>query len=159
MAVGTKPNPGDEALLDQLRQMILGFQVSQCLHVAAKLGIADLLKNGPMSGRELAVATRTEPAALDRFLRALSSHGVLTVDSEGRFCSTPIANFLRSGETHSLWAAAIYWGERGSRSRGEICSTACGPGRPHSTSCTTPPSSISSPAPPSHPRFPTPPSP
>ena len=112
MADGPKPNPGDEALRDRLRQMILGFQVSQCLHVAAKLGIADLLKDGPMSAGELAVATRTEPAALDRFLRALSSHGVLTVDGEGRFCSTPIADFLRSGETHSLWAAAIYWGER-----------------------------------------------
>src|SRR5216684_5277600 len=64
MADGPKPNPGDEALRERLRQMILGFQVSQCLHVAAKLGIADLLKTGPMSGRELAVATRTEPAAL-----------------------------------------------------------------------------------------------
>ena len=38
-----------------LQQLIQGFLVPQCIYVAAKLGIADLLKDGPMSSEELAL--------------------------------------------------------------------------------------------------------
>jgi hypothetical protein len=37
-----------------LRRLIVGYRLSQALHVAAKLGIADLLKNGPKTVDELA---------------------------------------------------------------------------------------------------------
>jgi hypothetical protein len=38
-------------------QMIAGFWVSRALYIAAKLGIADLLKDGPKNSEELAQAT------------------------------------------------------------------------------------------------------
>jgi ubiquinone/menaquinone biosynthesis C-methylase UbiE len=107
----TQSHQNDEVLRDRLRQMILGYQVSRCVHLAAKLGIADLLEDGPKSACELATRTRTQPTALERFLRVLSSHGVLAVDDLGRFSLTPIAALLSSRATHSLWAAAVYWGE------------------------------------------------
>jgi len=107
-----KSEPADEISRIQLRQMIMGYQISRCVWVAAKLGIADLLEDGPKSIGELATATRTQATSLERFLRALSSHGVLAVDRQKRFSLTPIGNLLRRGEKHSLWAAAVYWGEQ-----------------------------------------------
>jgi predicted transcriptional regulator len=61
-----------------LQQLIQGFQVTQCIYVAAKLGIADLLKDGPRSSEELAQATDTHAASLYRVLRLLSAVGLLT---------------------------------------------------------------------------------
>jgi O-methyltransferase domain/Dimerisation domain len=107
-----KSQPTEEASRIQLRRMILGYQISQCVHVAAKLGIADLLENGRKSIGELATATRTHPPSLERLLRALSSHGVFAVGQQGRFSLTPVGNLLRSRAKDSLSAAAIYWGER-----------------------------------------------
>src|SRR4051812_26963179 len=54
-------------------QMIHGYWLAQAIHVAAKLGVADLLKNGPKTRDELARATKTQPRALYRLLRALAS--------------------------------------------------------------------------------------
>ncbi len=42
-----------------LQQLIQSLQITQCIYVAAKLGIADLLKDGPQSHEELAKATGT----------------------------------------------------------------------------------------------------
>ena len=42
-----------------LLQMMTGYWVSQALYVAAKLGVADLLVDGPQSVEHLAVATQT----------------------------------------------------------------------------------------------------
>jgi ubiquinone/menaquinone biosynthesis C-methylase UbiE len=103
---------GAEDLRDQLRRMLLGYQLSRCLYVAAKLQIPDLLEDGPKSADELATATGTQPAALGRFLRVLSSHGVFALDELGRFALTPLASLLGRGTARSMWAAAIYWGER-----------------------------------------------
>src|ERR1700747_3423801 len=49
-----------------LFQMASAYWVSQAIYVAAKLGIADLLKDGPMSYLELAEATASHPASLRR---------------------------------------------------------------------------------------------
>src|SRR5262249_44870509 len=42
-----------------LSQMAIGHSVSRALYLAAKLGLADLLKDGPRDGRYLAAATQT----------------------------------------------------------------------------------------------------
>ena len=41
----------------RLMQMLFGFMISQAIFIAAKLGLADLLKNGAKSADELAQAT------------------------------------------------------------------------------------------------------
>ncbi len=51
-------------------RMINAYQASQAIHVAATLGIADLLKEGPRSVDELAEATGTHAPTLYRLLRA-----------------------------------------------------------------------------------------
>ena len=49
----------------------------QAIHVAAKLGLADLVATGPKTVVELSEATRMNGTSLARFLRALTSSGSL----------------------------------------------------------------------------------
>jgi hypothetical protein len=65
--------------------MVAGCWVSQAIHVVAKLGIADLLKDGPKSPDAFAEATNTQTDALYRLLRALASLEVFAEDEDGRF--------------------------------------------------------------------------
>src|SRR5262249_26517645 len=60
----------------ELMQLINAYRVSQALHVAASLGVADQLKDGPMSSDALAQACGTLPRSLYRLLRALAAAGV-----------------------------------------------------------------------------------
>ncbi len=88
-------------------QMIAGFWLSRALYLAAKLGLADLLKEGPKSSKDLAQRTGTHAPSLHRVLRALASVGVFTEDTQGRFALTPLAETLRSDVPGSLRAFTI----------------------------------------------------
>jgi hypothetical protein len=88
-------------------QMIASFWVSRAIYIAAKLGLADLLRDGPQSSKELAQATGTHAPSLYRLLRALASVGVLAEDEHGRFALTPLAATLRTDVPGSLRAFAI----------------------------------------------------
>jgi len=88
-------------------QMITGFWVSRAIYVAAKLGLADLVKDSPKTADELARLTGTHSPSLYRALRALASVGVFTDDGRGRFAQTPLSETLRSDTPGSLRALAI----------------------------------------------------
>lgn len=88
-------------------RMILSFRVSRSIYVAAKLGIADLLKDGPKSSEELARLTDTHAPSLYRVMRALASVGVFGQDAQGRFILTPRGATLQSDVPGSLRAWAI----------------------------------------------------
>ena len=92
---------------ESMRRMIAGFQVSQALYVAAKLGIADLLAKGPQGVKELAETTETDAPTLYRVLRGLASLGVFAEDDAGSFGLTPLAECLRSDAPGSQRANAI----------------------------------------------------
>jgi hypothetical protein len=94
-------------------RLIRGLSVSRALWVAAKLGIADLIEDGPRAGAELAGATGTHAWALTRVLRALCSVGVFSQDDAGRFALTPLGATLRSSAPDSAraWATAMLGGE------------------------------------------------
>jgi hypothetical protein len=92
-----------------LRRLVNGYQISQAIHVAAVLGIADLLKDGPRTCDELAASTDTHAPTLYRLMRALASVGVFHEAPEGTFALTPISDCLRADATEPLggWAAFI----------------------------------------------------
>ena len=96
---------------DVLREQIMGFRTTQMIHVAAKLGLADLLAAGPRSVASLAAAAGAEPQALHRLLRALASLGIFAEDAEGAFMLTPQAELLRSDVQGSLRDVALLYGE------------------------------------------------
>lgn len=88
-------------------QLISGFWISRCIYIAAKLGIADLIKDGPKTAEELAAATGTHAPSLFRVLRAAASIGVLSQNDDGRFGDTPLSATLRSDVSGSLRAFAM----------------------------------------------------
>ena len=92
---------------ETMARMITGFWVSRCIYVAAKLGVADLLADGPQMSEELAGATETHAPSLFRLLRALASVGILAEVSRNCFALTPLGATLRSGVPGSLRHLAI----------------------------------------------------
>lgn len=93
-----------------IMQMAMGFIVSQALAVAARLEIADLLKDGAKTPRELAELTATHEPSLYRLLRALASVGVLQKDGES-FSNTALGDVLRSDHPASMRAALHMMGD------------------------------------------------
>lgn len=89
-----------------LTGLIAGAWLAQAISCAAKLGIADLLCDGPRCPEELATATGTLPGPLRRVLRALAGSGIFAEDADGRFALTPLADPLRSDAAMSLRAYA-----------------------------------------------------
>ena len=104
----------------QLNQLICGYWHSQCVYVAAKLGIADLLAHGPQSVDDLAQKTGTHRPSLFRLLRALASLGVFAEESGQRFRLTPAAEPLRRDVPGSQWAMAVMTGEEQYRAWSEL---------------------------------------
>jgi hypothetical protein len=73
----------------------------------AKLGVADLLKDGPRPSNELATATKTHAPSLARVMRLLASVGVVTEDETGNFALTPVGACLRTGIPESARAMTM----------------------------------------------------
>lgn len=112
--------PGDLPPNLAMLQLITGKWIMQAIYVAAELGIADHMKDGPRSSRDIAQACDTDEDATYRLMRGLANVGVLD-EREGRtFALTPMGKLLRSDVPGSMrgyarfigykptWAA---WGE------------------------------------------------
>jgi len=81
---------------DQMMQWITSKWITKPIYVAAELGIADILRDGPMSVDALAEKTETHAPTLFRVLRALSSVGVFVETEERMFGLTSLAKCLLS---------------------------------------------------------------
>ena len=90
-------------------RMIRGFQLSQALHAAAKLGIFDLLARGTRTSTEIAGAAGAHEPSLRRLLRFLTTVDVLVEDDRGRFAATAMGELLRSDHPQSVrpWALML----------------------------------------------------
>ena len=94
-----------------LFQMATAYWVSQAIYVAAKLGIADLLKDGPRSCIEVAGATGSDAASLIRLMRTLASVGVFSHVRGDCFALSRLAESLQTEAPGSLRAIVITIGE------------------------------------------------
>lgn len=95
-----------------LRQLVMGFRTTQLLYVAARLGIADHLHEGPRTAEELAAIVHADADALYRLLRALASLGIFAEHANGTFGLTPMAELLRSDRPDSMQGLALLYGEQ-----------------------------------------------
>src|SRR3712207_155841 len=93
-----------------LRGLITGFHSTYLIYVAAELGIADLLADGPKSSAELATHVSADPDALHRVLRGLAQFDVLGILEDGRFKLTDLGDALRTDAPQSLRPVARLWG-------------------------------------------------
>lgn len=108
------------AELRQMLQLLNGFRVTQVLYVAARLGLADILKGGPQPVEALAATTGANADALYRVLRALASIGVFEEDTNGRFALTPLAALLQQDHPYGVRAQALYQGDEPYRAWGGL---------------------------------------
>jgi O-methyltransferase domain/Dimerisation domain len=97
-----------------LARLIDGYLTTQLLYVAARLGVADVLADGPRTGREIADAVGADADALTRMLRGLVLEDVLAEDDDGRFALTALGEGLRDNVPGSLRGAVLvrgglYW--------------------------------------------------
>jgi len=93
----------------KIRELTLGYCISQAIASAARLGIADLLRDGPRGASELARLTKSDEPSLQRLLRALAAQGIFAEQEDGTFVLTPAAEFLRADHPESLrdWSVAM----------------------------------------------------
>jgi hypothetical protein len=107
-AAALSPEMPPEAFLTNIA---FGALMTQALYVAAKVGVADHLKDGAKTVGELAAATETSEDALYRILRSLASHGIFNETAPKTFSNTPYSEPLRSDVAGSFRNGAIFMGE------------------------------------------------
>ena len=85
-----------------LIQLLTGAWAMQAVATAARLGINDVLGDGPKTADDVAAKTRAHAGAIYRLLRALASLGVLERRADGRFANTAVGDRLREGVPGNL---------------------------------------------------------
>jgi len=90
-----------------LYQMAIGHYLSRALYLAAKLELADLLKEGPRDYRDLARASATHAPSLNRVMRLLASVGIFEESDGGKFRLSPLGELLRSEVPGSMRASVM----------------------------------------------------
>jgi DNA-binding transcriptional ArsR family regulator len=98
-------------------EMILAGWTSQAITVAAQLGVADALADGPLTIDELATRVDADADALRRLLRALISRGIFRRRRDGRYELNSLADTLRSDAPVSMASAARFYGSQEQRER------------------------------------------
>ncbi|HKI27181.1 MAG TPA: methyltransferase [Candidatus Sulfotelmatobacter sp.] len=104
------PQTSSTATPMQLLGMAQGLVIHQALYAAAKLGVADLLKDGPQTSSSLAGNLKVNESAFYRILRLLASQSVFEEKSPRTFANTELSHFLRSGVPGSVRAILVFRG-------------------------------------------------
>ncbi len=94
-----------------LLDLIGGHRVTAAVYVAARLGIADILLEGPKSAAELARLTECHERSLLRLMRALVTLAICAETVDGRFSLTDEGKLLAANSERSLKAWTLFEGE------------------------------------------------
>lgn len=95
----------------QLRQWIYGYQIAQAIHVAARLGIPDLLAREALDCGQLALKAGCNVDALRRLMRALETLGIFRLEGEDVYVHTDMSRLLIAEPDSQNFAACIYGDE------------------------------------------------
>jgi DNA-binding Lrp family transcriptional regulator len=95
----------------KLFDLIQSHRVTVVIHVAVKLGIAELLRDGPRPLAELANATGADERALGRLLTALSTIGICERSGTDVYALTEVGGGLDGAAEQSFKAWAIFEAE------------------------------------------------
>ena len=101
----------------------MGHYGSQALYVAAKLRLADLLADAPMTAGALAAAVDADPDALGRVLRLLVRLGIFEMDAEGRLSLNAASQSLRTLSEGSMRDLVEVYGDEFYRAFGNLLHT------------------------------------
>src|SRR5687767_5035193 len=78
----------------------------------ARLGVADLVHDRPMTAAEIAERAGTDPDCTRRLMRAAVAIGLFTRDAAGRFANNRLSATLRAGDIESVRSFAKYFASR-----------------------------------------------
>ena len=95
----------------RLFDLIQSHRVTAVIYVAARLGLAELLRDGPRTPRELAKASGADERSLDRLLVALSTIGICSRTGEGGYALTEVGACLDGEAAQSFKGWAIFEAE------------------------------------------------
>lgn len=95
----------------RLQQMTQAFRISQAIHAAAVLSIADLMGDQTCGIDDLALWAGCDLTSLRRLLRALAAAGVFTELDGDRFANNDLSAPLRSDHPRSVRASAVFIGQ------------------------------------------------
>jgi C-methyltransferase len=112
-----------------MMEMIIATWTSQAITVAAQLGVADALTDGPLPIGELAARVGADADALRRLLRALIGKGIFRLRRDGRYELNSLAATLRSDAPISMTWAAQFYGSAEQRERWTLMVDAIRTGR------------------------------
>lgn len=82
--------------------LTMGFAVAQTIYAAARLGVADVLCDGPMTAADIADRVHADPTAVHRLMRVLAAHQIFRERRDGRFEMTALSQALRSDAAVSI---------------------------------------------------------
>jgi hypothetical protein len=88
-------------------QMIFAHAISQIVHTAARVHLADHLAAGPLSINEFCRREGLDPPATVRWLRACIGADLVSLAKDGRIASTPLLDTLQAGAPGSLRGSAL----------------------------------------------------
>ncbi len=108
--MSASPAARDQSAAFALLDLIQGSVITQAIYVAARLGIADILSEGPLTAGEIAKRAEADPEATYRLLRALSGYSVFAERDDGQFELTPMAGGLRDDAPDSMRGIALLMG-------------------------------------------------
>ena len=100
----------------KLLDLIQSHRITIVIYVAVKLGIAELLRDGPRKLGELARATGAHQEALGRLLLALETVGICRRSEQDGYAVTELGLALDSSADQSFKAWAVFEGEMLSKS-------------------------------------------
>lgn len=76
----------------------------------ARLRVADLVAERPLTAAEIASRTATDPDAMSRTMRAAVAMGLFVRDRDGRFANNRLSRGLRTDDAYSVRSFAEYFG-------------------------------------------------
>jgi hypothetical protein len=92
-------------------EMVQGAWNAQALYAAAKLGISDVLADGPKSARDVAETIGADADGVARLMRHLTTMGFYKATRAGTFRLTPIGDVLRTGTPGSMRDMVLWVGD------------------------------------------------
>jgi hypothetical protein len=93
----------------ELVEIAAAYQRSRVLCAAARLGVADALREGERSAHEIARSCAADAATLHRLLRTLAAMGIVAQVRQDTFALTQFGDKLRKDAANSVWPAVIFW--------------------------------------------------
>ena len=99
------------AAFERFSELTWGLAGTQCLHVVARLGVADALADGPRPVADVAAEVGADADALDRILRWLVAAGVFSRPEPGVVGLTDVGELLVDGRPGTTRHNAIFFGD------------------------------------------------